>query len=558
MFVGSGKKKQQNQKPNEEIETVPQPDTFEGYVLRFIENRDFSGATTFIDFIFDELNQPQTTDFLLWKGYSLFHLGEYSQAIDVYQEVMKNEPDEILNLYISSCYYYEGDFENSLNYAQKGPICDFRHRLIFHIAHKQNNEQELFQAHSQLVKTLENQLSLAAIHYLRTHYQEALEIYQRLLIEHPEFLALYVYISMCQYKLDLFEESNDSVDQYLAVNSDSAVALNLKACDYLRLFPADIAESQLLQIQKFSSSSYDFIKPLFAHNLCIFQEGVDGFTKLTPLVDAIPEARYNLSILYLRDNQPKEAFNLYGEITPLDATESLMKAIVFLAMGQLTGDVGAIETANEIFKEIGETEVIKDTVIGRQALATSKFIVCEYDEVLRIFNTIEEYLRENDEYNYDKGMTLALLERWAEAEKYLLSVKNQSYTREIFYNSWLCRAFIKNKKPEAAWNLYSEATSTEDAKTLLEIISNDCYNSGQYYYSMRAYEILSQCEIEPTYKEGMIASACGVFRNILARKESPDKLQDVVTTLGNESDAEQVLQIILNYVETSGQFTTEV
>ncbi|KAK8891924.1 Intraflagellar transport protein 56 [Tritrichomonas musculus] len=556
MIVGSIKKKQQPPPKKIEEFTPPPQESNEALILRFIESRDFSGASTFIDFLFDELGQTKTTDFLLWKAYALFHLGRYSDAIEVYENIMKAEPNDVINLFISSCYYYVSDFENAKLYADKGPTSDFRTRLQFHIAHKLNDEQELFQAHSQLVGTLENQLSLAAIHYMRTHYQDAIDIYQRLLIQHPEYIALHVYIAMCQYKLDKFEESNESVDQYLGINSDSAVALNLKSCDYLRLFDPEVAESQLLQIRKFSSSSYDFVESLVKHNLCIFHDGTDGFTILTPLASVLHEARYNLCILYMRENNPTEAFNLISEqFQPLDISEHLLKATVYLAMGQITADTGQIEEANSIFNEIGEMEVVKDTVPGRQALATSKFVVGEYEEVLRIFKTIETVLVDNDEFNYNKGMALAALSRWAEAERYFLLVKNATYTREIFYNSWLCRCYIKNKKPEAAWNLYSEATSTEDAKTLLEIISNDCFLSGDYYYSMRAYQILSQFELEPTYKEGMIASAAGVFRNILSRRDTPDKLQEVVAVLSEEPDAQQVLQIIVNYVETSGQFT---
>ena len=558
MIVGSSKKKQQAAPKKVEDNQPPPPETYEQYLLRFIENRDFSGAATFIDFIVDELGQPRTNELMLWKGYSLFHLGEYSSAIDVYEELLKNDPDDImLNLFISSCHYYNGDFDLAKQFADKGPSSDFRTRLLFHIAHKTGDEQELFQAHSQLVGTLENQLSLAAIHFMRGHFQDAIDIYQRLILQHPDYLAFHVYIAMCQYKLDQFNESNDSVDQYLGVNSDSAVALNLKSCDYLKLFDPDVAESQLLQIRKFSSSSYDFIESLVKHNICIFHDGTDGFTVLTPLVNVLHEARYNLCILYMRDNNPTEAYNLIGDqFQNMDDDESLLKAIVYLAVGQLTGDQASITEANAVFKEIGESEEKKNTVEGRQALATSKFVLGEYEEVLRILKTIEAMMEDNDEYNYDKAMTLAALSRWAEAERYFLLVKNEAYKREIFYKSWLCRCYIKNRKPDAAWNLYSEVTQTEDAKTLLEIIANDCYQTGDYYYSMRAYNILANYEPDQVYKDGMIASACGVFRNILSRRESPERLQDVVNALASDPDAEQTLQIIANYIDTSGEFNT--
>ena len=250
MIVGGRKKKKAAQQETAETKAESKPqETNEEYIQRTIETRDYMGAVTFIEFIRDELNQPYTRELALWHGYCLFHCGQYSDAIELYEKLLKQDPtDTVLYLYIASCQFYNQDYEEARASALKGPECDFRTRLIFHIAHQMNDEQELFKAHSQLVGTLENQLSLAAIHYMRSHYNDAIEIYQRLLLQHPDFLALNVYIAMCQFKLDMWEESNEAVDLYLGENSDSAVALNLKSCDYLRLFDPEIAESQLLQI----------------------------------------------------------------------------------------------------------------------------------------------------------------------------------------------------------------------------------------------------------------------------------------------------------------------
>ena len=456
--------------------------------------------------------------------------------------------------YISSCHFYNQDYELAREEAEKGPSCDFRTRLIFHIAQQTNNEQELFQAHSQLVGTMENQLSLAAIHYMRANYEDAIDIYRRILQQHPDYLALNVYIAMCQFKLDQFEESNESVDQYLAVNSDSAVGLNVKACDYLRLFDPDIAESQILQIRKFASASYSFIEGLIRHNIVVFHNGDNGFTELPKLVNSFSEARFNLAVLYMRQNNPAEAYNLLQNFQPIDINENILKATVLLAYGQLTSDEPMLEEANAIFTDIGNMDVVKDTVPGRECLATKEFVIGSYDEALRVLQTIEEVIGETDEYNYNKGMALAVLSRWAEAERYFLMVKNPEYTKEIFYTSWLCRCYIKNKKPDSAWNLYAEATQTEDAKTLLQIIANDCYLAGNYYYAMRAYDVLAKFEGDATLREGMIASAVGVFRGILSRKESSDKLQEVLSTLASEPEAAQTLQTIQTYIESSGEF----
>jgi intraflagellar transport protein 56 len=61
----------------------------------------------------------------------------------------------------------------------------------------------------------QDQLSLAAIHYLRSHYQEAIDIYKRILLDHREYLALNVYVALCYYKLDYYDVSQEVLATYL-------------------------------------------------------------------------------------------------------------------------------------------------------------------------------------------------------------------------------------------------------------------------------------------------------------------------------------------------------
>jgi intraflagellar transport protein 56 len=171
-----------------------------------------------------------------------------------------------------------------------------------------------------------------------------------------------------------------------------------------------------------------------------------------------------------------------------------------------------------------------------------------------VLTTIEEHVSDVDEFNYDKGMTLATLCKWAEAERHLLLVKNQAYRKERFYTQWLCRCYIKNKKPEAAWNLYVDASSIDDSKHLLHLIASDCYTDGLYYYAMRAYDVLAKYEAEPAYRQGLISSSVGVFRGVLTRKEGPEKLSEVMQVLAGEHDARNVLDAIQQYALESGEF----
>lgn len=63
------------------------------------------------------------------------------------------------------------------------PNSPLKVRLLFHLAHKLNDEDRLLELHGSLRDVNEDQLSLASMHYLRAHYQDAIDVYKRLLLD---------------------------------------------------------------------------------------------------------------------------------------------------------------------------------------------------------------------------------------------------------------------------------------------------------------------------------------------------------------------------------------
>ena len=63
-------------------------------------------------------------------------------------------------------------FKEAETAAKKGPECALQNRLLFHCAHRLNDENKLMVYHQKLTDSKEDQLSLAAIHYARSHFQE--------------------------------------------------------------------------------------------------------------------------------------------------------------------------------------------------------------------------------------------------------------------------------------------------------------------------------------------------------------------------------------------------
>eukprot|EP00759_Apiculatamorpha_spiralis_P044184 PhF_6_TR41294/c0_g1_i1/m.62500/K19685/TTC26, IFT56, DYF13; intraflagellar transport protein 56 len=141
--------------------------------------RDFSRATATLDFAKSHNLQIDGYDLSSWLAYSAFHMGDYHRAVEVYKEILlQEEADPNHHTYLACCYFCLGQYKEAEEHATKGPPSPLQNRVLFHCAHKFNDEPRLMTHHQKLQETLEDQLSLAAIHYFRNHFQEATDIYK--------------------------------------------------------------------------------------------------------------------------------------------------------------------------------------------------------------------------------------------------------------------------------------------------------------------------------------------------------------------------------------------
>ena len=100
---------------------------------------------------------------------------------------------------------------------------------------------------------------------------------------------------------------------YLQHYPTSVIAMNLKACNHFKLYNGKAAEQELrtlMQDHMTGSSAASFGKDLLQHNLVVFRNGEGALQTLPPLVDVIPEARLNLVIYLLRQEEVNEAYEL--------------------------------------------------------------------------------------------------------------------------------------------------------------------------------------------------------------------------------------------------------
>ena len=271
----------------------------------FLHKRDYTGAITLLQHQKAETEKQRTGEAeerrLSWLAYCHYHLGDYQKALDVYSELserakqpLKEKEEEKAEdgdddsgsatadkaaeqpaaprasseqwqLYVACCHFYLGNYQQADTLVDSLPATPLSTRLQLHISHRLVDETRLMKLHNKMSGAIEDQLSLASIHYLRNHYQEATDIYKKLLLEQRDATALQVYVAMCYYKLDYYDVSLEILQPYIAAHPDSATAMNLKACNHYKLYDGKAAETELKPIIDTLTASTNTASSTTAH-----------------------------------------------------------------------------------------------------------------------------------------------------------------------------------------------------------------------------------------------------------------------------------------------------
>ena len=67
--------------------------------------------------------------------------------------------------------------------------------------------------------------------------------------------------------------------------------------------------------------------------MVVFRGGENALQVLPPLIDVIPEARLNLVIYYLKNEEVNEAYNLIKDMECVVPKEYILKAVVHAVIG---------------------------------------------------------------------------------------------------------------------------------------------------------------------------------------------------------------------------------
>jgi len=522
-------------------------------LAEFIEQRDYLGAVSLLEF--DKRVGEEEPDAQAWLAYSFFHLGDYKKASDIYRDLIKQaEGPSIYHIYRACCFFFMGMYKEAEESAQAGPAVPLQTRVMFHLSHKRNDEAQLMTYHQKLQDSTEDQLCLASIHYLRGHYQEAIDVYKKILMDHRDYLALNVYIALCYYKLDYYDVSHEVLNVYLHNTPSSIIAVNLRACNHFKLYNGKAAEGELKQLTDLAHSRFTFGEDLVKHNLVVFRNGENALQVLPPQLDIIPEARLNLVIYHLRSGDVNEAYALIKDIEPTTPQEYTLKAVVCASYGQKYDSKELLKIAQQYFQLVGGSASECDTIPGRQSMASCFFLLKQFEDVLIYLNSIKSYFYNDDDFNYNLAIAKAANKEYKEAEEAFLLVQNDSYKADYCYLSWLAKTYIMNGKSRLAWDLYLKMETSNESFNLLQLIAHDCYKVGAYFYSAKAFDILERLDPNPEYWEGKRGACVGVFQQVVLAEEKREALREVVHMLRNTSNpqVEYIIRTMKKWCKENG------
>ncbi|PNI99679.1 TTC26 isoform 4 [Pan troglodytes] len=289
-------------------------------------------------------------------------------------------------------------------------------------------------------------------------------------------------------------------------------------------------KAELKSLMDNASSSFEFAKELIRHNLVVFRGGEGALQVLPPLVDVIPEARLNLVIYYLRQDV-QEAYNLIKDLEPTTPQEYILKGVVNAALGQEMGSRDHMKIAQQFFQLVGGSASECDTIPGRQCMASCFFLLKQFDDVLIYLNSFKSYFYNDDIFNFNYAQAKAATGNTSEGEEAFLLIQSEKMKNDYIYLSWLARCYIMNKKPRLAWELYLKMETSGESFSLLQLIANDCYKMGQFYYSAKAFDVLERLDPNPEYWEGKRGACVGIFQMIVAGREPKETLREVLHLL---------------------------
>ncbi|KAF1321131.1 hypothetical protein FI667_g12089, partial [Globisporangium splendens] len=134
-------------------------------------------------------------------------------------------------------------------------------------------------------------------------------------------------------------------------------------------------------------------------------------------------------------------------------------------------------------------------------------------------------------------------------------VRSEGLKSQLTFCSWLARCYIyNNKNPGHVWELHLKVESTSDAYKLLKLIANDYYKVKNYFYAVKAFDVLERLDPDPEYWEAK-RDACVAFFQQMAMGEGgvlhvqrSDEVLQLLSASKNALEASKVAAILKKWM----------
>lgn len=151
-------------------------------------------------------------------------------------------------------------------------------------------------------------------------------------------------------------------------------------------------------------------------------------------------------------------------------------------------------------------------------MASCFFLLRQFDDVLVYLNSVKNFFSSDDDFNWDFGIALAGAGQYKEAQEAFALVQNEKYKVDDCYLKWLTRMYIMNGKSKytqcihlyrEAWELYINMETSSESFQILQLIANDCYKMGHFYYAAKAFDILERLDSDHEYEDALRGAIVG-------------------------------------------------
>ena len=148
---------------------------------------------------------------------------------------------------------------------------------------------------------------------------------------------------------------------------------------------------------------------------------------MPPLADVFPEAKLNLVIYHLKNDDVNEALNLIKDLEPSTPREYILKGVVHAVIGQHQDSRDHLKQAQQLFQLVGASPSECDTIPGRQCMASCFFLLKQFDDVLVYLKSIRNFFQNDDDFNWNYAIASASAGDFKEAEEAFLLLQNEKY-----------------------------------------------------------------------------------------------------------------------------------